>query len=111
MKDRRGGNDDYVVSTMKKREAPRSYGMVVPTTGRRAVPVCTGSKYSTRTPEIGINSYPTLHSSTNPRRDRVGRLDPMGSNDEVERAMTNALKDEEILQTLDTEPERRALHE
>ena len=35
----------------------------------------------------------------------------MGINDEVERAMMNVLKDEEIRQTLDTEPERRALRE
>ena len=101
------GNDGSVVIEEELREAPRQQSAVVPPTerrNRRTVPVRTGTSHTVSIPKIAEDCSPTEHSSKEPKRNASNRLDPFGMNDEVERAVLNLLNDEEIRQTLDTDP-------
>ena len=108
------GNDGSVVIEEELREAPRQQSAVVPPTerrNRRTVPVRTGTSHTVSIPKIAEDCSPTEHSSKEPKRNASNRLDPFGMNDEVERAVLNLLNDEEIRQTLDTDPKTSVLRE
>ena len=80
-------------------------------TSRTAAPVRTGTAHTANMPRIAENYYPTTHSGSGRKHDALNRSNPNRPHNEVERAVRSFIKDEEIRQTLDTDPKLSALRE